>query len=146
MSALTHTRAGTILIALAVLPAALDPTVLAQDRAIVLRAARMFDGHEKGAPVIVVVEGSVSTPVGNTAQTPAGAHVTDLGDATLSSGFIDAHTHLSSMYETDYRYGIVDSVTKGIPEQTLLAVDNLKKTLMAGVTTVRDLGSRNFID
>ena len=67
----------------------------------------------------------------------------DLGDATLSPGFIDAHTHLSSMYQTDYRDGIVDSVTKAIPEQTLFAVDNLKKTLMAGVTTVRDLGSRN---
>ena len=117
-----------------------------QEKTTVLRAARIFDGHDVRAPGIVVVSGSVITSAGPTVQTPVGAQVIDLGDATLSPGFIDAYTHLSSMYRTDYRDGIVDSVTKPIPEQALFAVDNLKKTLMAGVTTVRDLGSRDFVD
>jgi imidazolonepropionase-like amidohydrolase len=40
----------------------------------------------------------------------------------------------------------VESVRKPIPEQALFAAENLKKTLMAGVTSVRDVGSRDFVD
>src|SRR5262245_37660013 len=125
---------------------ALWAAVSAQDKALVLRAARMFDGHDVRVPGIVVISGALITSAGPTAQISPGAQVIDLGDATLSPGFIDAHTHLSSMYRADYRDGIVGSITKSVPEQTLLATDNLKKTLMAGVTTVRDLGSQEFID
>jgi imidazolonepropionase-like amidohydrolase len=77
---------------------------------------------------------------------PAGAQVIDMGDATLSPGFIDAHTHLSAMYTPDYKQGLIDSFTKAVPEQTLLAVENLRKTIMAGITTARDVGSSDFID
>jgi imidazolonepropionase-like amidohydrolase len=72
--------------------------------------------------------------------------VIDFGDATLSPGFIDAHTHLSGMYNDDYLQGMVDSLRKTIPEQTLLATQNLRKTLMAGITTARDVGSSDFMD
>jgi imidazolonepropionase-like amidohydrolase len=92
------------------------------------------------------VSGSRITAVGSGAAIPGGAQVIDLGDATLSPGFIDAHTHLSGMYNADYRRGLLDSLQQGIPEQTLLATENLKKTLMAGVTTVRDVGSSDQID
>jgi imidazolonepropionase-like amidohydrolase len=88
----------------------------------------------------------VITSAGSTVQGPVGAEVIDLGDATLSPGFIDAHTHLSFMYHTDYRDDIVDSVRKPISEQALFAAENLKKTLLAGVTTVRDVGSSDFVD
>jgi imidazolonepropionase-like amidohydrolase len=120
--------------------------LFAQDRTIVLRAARMFDGREVRTPGIVVVTGTAIISAGPAAQIPTGARVIELGDATLSPGFIDAHTHLSSMYHDDYKQGMIDSFTKTIPEQALLATDNLKKTLMAGVTTARDLGSNDFID
>jgi imidazolonepropionase-like amidohydrolase len=72
--------------------------------------------------------------------------VIDLGDATLAPGFIDAHTHLSMMYSTDSRASLLDTLQMTIPEQTLRATENLRKTLMAGVTTTRDVGSSNFMD
>src|SRR4029453_1263473 len=118
----------------------------AQEKTIVLKAARIFDGHDVKTPGVVIVSGSVITSAGSTVQNPVGAEVIDLGDATLSPGFIDAHTHLSFMYHTDYRDDIVESVRKPIPEQALFAAENLKKTLMAGVTSVRDVGSRDFVD
>ena len=117
-----------------------------QERTYVLRAARMFDGRDMKMPGLVVVRGDQITAVGGGAQTPAGAQVIDFGDATLSPGFIDAHTHLSGMYTDDYIQGMVDSLRKTIPEQTLLATQNLRKTLMAGITTARDVGSSDFID
>jgi imidazolonepropionase-like amidohydrolase len=117
-----------------------------QERTYVLRAARMFDGHDMKTPGLVVVRGTQIVGVGTAAATPAGAQTIDFGDATLSPGFIDAHTHLSGMYTDDYIQGLVDSLRKTIPEQTLLATQNLRKTLMAGVTTARDVGSSDYID
>jgi imidazolonepropionase-like amidohydrolase len=121
-------------------------TIAQQQKTIVLRAARVFDGREMRTPGVVVVSGRSIIGVGAATAIPAGAQIIDLGDATLSPGFIDAHTHLSGMYNADYRRGLLDSLQQGIPEQTLLATDNLRKTLMAGVTTVRDVGSSDHID
>ena len=121
-------------------------SALAQEKAIVLKAARMFDGHEMRTPGVVVVSGSRILAAGPSATTPAGAQVIDLGDATLSPGFIDAHTHLSYMYSADYRQNELDTLQQSIPEQTLRAAENLKKTLLAGVTTTRDVGSQDFMD
>jgi imidazolonepropionase-like amidohydrolase len=125
---------------------ALSWSAFGQQKTTVLRAARMFDGHEMRTPGLVVVSGSRILGVGPGVPIPVGAQVIDFSEATLSPGFIDAHTHLSSMYNPDYRQGLLDGLQKTIPEQTLLATENLKKTLMAGITTARDLGSSDFID
>lgn len=117
-----------------------------QQKTIVLRAARMFDGREMRTPGLVMVSGSTILDVGPDIRIPAGAQVIELGDATLSPGFIDAHTHLSGMYNADYRQSMLDDLQQSIPEQTLRATENLKKTLMAGITTARDVGSAYFMD
>ncbi|HEY1241637.1 MAG TPA: amidohydrolase family protein, partial [Bryobacteraceae bacterium] len=123
-------------------------TAVAQDHPIVLRAARLFDGKSDRlvTPGIVVVSRGKIQAAGAAATVPAGAETIDLGDATLLPGFIDAHTHLSNPYSADYRQQIIDGEQKTVAERTLDATDNLRKTLMAGFTTVRDLGSSDFID
>jgi imidazolonepropionase-like amidohydrolase len=77
---------------------------------------------------------------------PDGAEVVDLGDATLLPGFIDAHTHLTMMYREDYTKAMLDSLQKPIPEMALDASVNARVTLLAGFTTVRDVGSSNYLD
>jgi imidazolonepropionase-like amidohydrolase len=114
----------------------------------VLKAARLFDGKSNAivSPgIVVVIDGKIAA-AGTSAEIPAGAEVIDLGDATLMPGFIDAHTHLSMMYTTDYKQAALDKLQKSIPEQTLDATTNAKVTLMAGFTTVRDVGSEDYMD
>lgn len=120
----------------------------AAEKSYVLKAARMFDG--KGDAVVspgqVVVMGSRITGVGASAAIPANAQVIDLGDATLLPGLIDAHTHLTFKYSEDYNREQLDELRETVGEQALDASVNARVTLMAGITTVRDVGSRDFLD
>jgi imidazolonepropionase-like amidohydrolase len=116
---------------------------LSADEAIVLRAARLFDGKsntlvQNGG---VIVQGDKIVDVGSNLPTPAGAQVIDLGDATLSPGFMDAHTHLTAEL-TDYNKRRLEELSLNVAEQTLRAASYARATLEAGFTTVRDLGSR----
>lgn len=112
----------------------------------VLKSARMFDGHDIVTPGLVVVDGPRIVAVGVSAVIPPNAQIIDFGDATISPGFIDAHTHLSMSDSPDYRQTMLDALQMTIPELTLRATENTRKTLMAGITTVRDVGSMDFID
>jgi len=59
---------------------------------------------------------------------------------------MDAHTHLSDPYTLDYRQEELDLLKKTVAERALDATETVRKTLMAGFTTVRDLGSQDYID
>jgi imidazolonepropionase-like amidohydrolase len=113
-----------------------------------LKAARLFDGKSNSlvTPGIVIVANGKITAAGSGAQIPAGAEVIDLGDATLLPGFIDAHTHLTMMNSDDWKQRELDTLQKPIAEQALDATANAKITLMGGFTTVRDVGSHEYID
>src|SRR5207249_2236510 len=112
------------------------------------KAARMFDG--KGdhvvSPGLIVIEGKKILAIGRGAAVPAGAETIDLGDATLLPGFMDAHTHLGDEYKLDYRQSELDGLKKTVAERAIDAIENARKTLMAGFTTVRDVGSSDYID
>ncbi|HYE16330.1 MAG TPA: amidohydrolase family protein, partial [Pyrinomonadaceae bacterium] len=77
---------------------------------------------------------------------PAGAEVIDLGDATLLPGFMDAHTHLSGEATDDWKQDELDALKKSPAEQALDASVYARRTLLAGFTTVRDLGSGDLVD
>jgi imidazolonepropionase-like amidohydrolase len=119
-----------------------------ETKVVVLKAARLFDGKSNSftTPGLIIVTGGKISAIGANAPVPAGAEVIDLGDATLLPGFIDAHTHLTMMYTTDYKQAALDGLQKTVAEQTLDSIANAKVTLMAGFTTVRDVGSHDFMD
>src|SRR5262245_31097753 len=118
-----------------------------QPRIYVLKAARLFDSAA-GVMIqpgqVTVADGKVQS-VGGSAV-PAGATIIDLKDATLLPGFIDAHTHLTYDFDPDYVGDQLRSMQKTIPERAIRAAANARKTLMAGFTTVRDVGSSEFVD
>jgi imidazolonepropionase-like amidohydrolase len=119
-----------------------------ETRSYVLKAARMFDGKGNSvtSPGVVVVSGGKITGVGASATIPADAEVIDLGDATLLPGFIDAHTHLTMQYREDYTRAALDNLQKPIPQMALESSVAARVTLMAGFTTVRDVGSQYYLD
>lgn len=112
----------------------------------VLKADRLFDGKSDTLvqPGIIVVSGNKIQSVGG--QIPPGAAVIELGDATLLPGFIDSHTHLTMDFDPDYNGERLAQLSRTIPEQAIRATKNARVTLMAGFTTVRDVGSWDFLD
>jgi imidazolonepropionase-like amidohydrolase len=120
----------------------------APGKTIVLKAARMFDGKSNSltTPGLVVITDNKITAAGSGASVPAGAQIIDLGDATLLPGFIDAHTHLTMMHSDDWKQRELDQLEKSIAEQELDASVNARVTLLAGFTTVRDVGSHDQMD
>ena len=143
--------AGVILAAAASLLAAASPARAAESasapESIVLRAAHVFDstGTALKDGATIVVRGDRIVSVG-TAAAPAGARVIDLGDATLLSGFIDAHTHLTMQLEKDYYHYFYTREMRFPAEQALYGALYARRTLEAGFTTVRNVGAYDFVD
>jgi imidazolonepropionase-like amidohydrolase len=79
----------------------------------------------------------------NPAEPPAGAETVDLGDLTLLPGLIDAHTHLTGDIEGDW---VTRPLRETPADWALRGARNARKTLLAGFTTVRDLGAAGFSD
>ncbi|HMU39030.1 MAG TPA: amidohydrolase family protein [Pseudomonadota bacterium] len=76
------------------------------------------------------------------ARAPTGATIVDLGDHTVLPGLIDAHTHLT------YRADVASFPWLGVsaPREALFGARHARITLLAGFTTVRNLGARGFSD
>jgi imidazolonepropionase-like amidohydrolase len=116
---------------------------------VALRATRLLDGT--GAPAInnavVIVTDNKITAVGDAAsvRVPAGAKVIDLGDVTLLPGFIDAHTHLIGRV-----LGDPDNDSSKVKDYdsfgAILGVLHARDTLMAGFTSVRNVGASGRFD
>ncbi|HYC50065.1 MAG TPA: amidohydrolase family protein [Gemmatimonadaceae bacterium] len=116
---------------------------------VVIRAARLIDGT--GSPaiangVVVVTEDRI-VAVGRqgTVTVPAGARTIDLGNATLLPGFIDAHTHIIGRGLADPMSDL-EAVKDFQSLGAIIGVANAQKTLMAGFTTIRNLGAGGFDD
>lgn len=122
------------------------PPVSTPPPPIVIRAARMLDiraGKLVDRPQ-VTVRGKTIESVGSASDAvPDGAQVIDLGDVTLMPGLIDMHTHLSYTLAGDF---VNRTVHEGPADDALRGAKHARKTLLAGFTTVRDLGSTDFVD
>ena len=116
----------------------------AADQTIVLKGARLFDGKSKALVQngVVVVQGDKIVNVGSNLSVPDDARVIDLGGATLSPGFMDAHTHLTLDYSGDFNKRRLNELDLNVSEQAIRATLYARATVEAGFTTVRDLGSR----
>jgi imidazolonepropionase-like amidohydrolase len=113
---------------------------------VVLKAARLIDGTGRApvSPAMIRVEGDRITEVGATVRIPPGASVIDLGDATLLPGLIDLHTHLTGDERVHWEDALIKSTP---PRDALWGARNARITLLAGFTTVRDMGpSWPFVD
>src|SRR5437588_1218922 len=119
-------------------------SIHAADKVIVLKAARLFDGKSKtlAQDGVVIVQGNKIVEAGSNLPAPTDAQVIDLGDATLSTGFMDGHTHLTLNFSGNYNERRLKEVDLNVSEQAILATRYARATVEAGFTTVRDLGSR----
>jgi imidazolonepropionase-like amidohydrolase len=111
---------------------------------IVLKPARVFDGASAMAETgwVVVVRGQKIDQVGpeGKVQVPPGARVIELPGATLLPGLIDAHTHLLLHPYDEAKWD--DQVLKEpLALRVCRATNHARSTLMAGFTTIRDLGT-----
>jgi imidazolonepropionase-like amidohydrolase len=93
----------------------------------------------------VVVDGDRIVEVMAAADVPDGPRVVSLGGMTLLPGMIDAHSHLIGLQ--DIGQGYASLITRSGAQEALTGVKNARDTLMAGFTTVRDIGTfRAFAD
>ena len=116
----------------------------AADQTTVLKAARLFDGKSNALlqNAVVIVQGDKIVDAGSNLPMPSDAQVVDLGDATLSPGFMDAHTHLTADFSGNYNQRRLQELDLNVSEQAIRATAFARATVEAGFTTVRDLGSR----
>lgn len=105
----------------------------------VLRAARLIDGTGAApiGPAMIRIEGERIAEVGTRLPVPRGARLLDLGDATLLPGLIDLHTHLTGDERVHWEDALVKSTP---PADALWGARNARITLLAGFTSVRDMG------
>jgi imidazolonepropionase-like amidohydrolase len=123
---------------LAVVAFAQQPNVTA------IKAGRVLDVRtgQMVANATILIEGERITAVGANVAIPANAEVIDLKNLTVLPGLIDCHTHLT------FQPGIggVTGITQSTPRQTLIGAKNARITLMAGFTTVRNVGAHGYSD
>ena len=128
--------AGAVLSVAALNPAVADTVVVSADRMVDVLTGRVID-H----PLVTIVDGRISS-VGQGSVLPAGARHIDLRGMTLLPGLIDMHTHLTS----DPRFSGYRRLQFTDNFWTVVGVANAQKTIEAGFTTVRNVGSANFDD
>ena len=126
-----------LLTALLSSPALADTVVVTADHLLDVATGRIVD-----RPQITIVDGRIGAVGRQGDALPTTARRVDLPGVTLLPGLIDMHVHLTS----DPRYGGYRGLEFTDNFWTVVGVANAKKTLEAGFTTVRNLGTRNYND
>lgn len=114
--------------------------------AIIFRNGKVIKGNgeviEKGT---VVVDGRNIVSVGpaRSVRISKKDTVFDISGKTILPGLIDAHVHICMDGSPD---PITSVLKDSVPQLTLKAADHARRTLEAGVTTIRDMGGKDYVD
>lgn len=131
-------RIGAAALALIIAgPATADIVVVTADHMIEVTTGRVVD-----RPQITITDGRITSVATQGSDVPAGARRVDLPGITVLPGLIDMHTHITG----DPRYGGYRALEFTDNFWTVVGVANAKKTVEAGFTTIRNVGSANFDD
>jgi imidazolonepropionase-like amidohydrolase len=112
-------------------------TVIHAGKLVDVEGGRVIEGQT------IVIRGETIEAVGTDLAAPPGAGIIDLSDAVVLPGLIDSHVHITSeasanYYETMFRRSFVD--------HAILAHLYAQRTLEAGFTACRSVGSQGFVD
>lgn len=131
-----------VLLALLMIAAASLSGGLEGQEPILLRPDRVFDGEESHPGWVVMVSDGRIAAVGSAADidVPAGAQVIDLAGTTLLPGLIEGHSHIL-LYPYDEAAWTDQVLNESLALRTARATNHVRASLLAGVTTMRDLGS-----
>ena len=114
-------------------------------RRVVVHAGHVLDvksGKMLADQMLMIEDGKIINVSGSgEAKLASDALRIELPDATILPGLIDAHTHLTM----DPRFGY-ETLATSVPREALIGAKNARATLMAGFTTVRNVGARDFTD
>lgn len=118
----------------------LSSSIFAQDKYTLLRPARVFDGETMHANWQVLIKNQRIEAVGEKLAIPSNTEIVDIPNATLLPGLIEGHSHLllHPYNETSWDDQVL---RESRAERIARATVHARKTLLAGFTTVRDLGT-----
>jgi len=124
----------------------LMPGAIAQtSRPVAIHAGHVLEvksGKMLSDQTLLIEDGKiVSISSAADAKLPSDAVRIDLPSATVLPGFIDAHTHLTM----DPKFGY-ETLALSTSRQALIGARNARLTLLAGFTTVRNVGAKDFTD
>ena len=114
---------------------AAEPVVVIHAGAVLARP-----GETPRGPSTIIVRGTrIEAIRDGYVAPPAGARLIDLKREFVLPGLIDAHVHIFN--DDDKMRARLEAINRDIEDSLLIGVDNARRTLEAGFTTVRDLGS-----
>ncbi len=138
-------RTLVLVVAIFLYSAGFSATAQTATQIVIIRAGRLFDptsGRMIDHPVVVISADKIQSLSEDKAAVSPTTRIIDLGNATILPGFIDVHTHLTM----NVGGGGYEGLGVSVPRAALIGAKNARLTLLAGFTTVRNVGAEGYSD